>query len=235
MFCSIRRREKRGPIAFPRYYRSRPWVIRSVNRKSLQNSSLRPGGNLQSGSRPQCADGSLTLADSVSTSLATSQNKLSADGAWHRVEFDVGYGLHLYVDGALWASTAGSIIRPASVSPLEPANRRASLTPPRISISTMCWWMGTRSRIPACRATVTSCCRGPPWIPQIWMHGWAVQELPRTFTWARRTRRRPECRPGRRRIPARSGTRPTAAISITNPRCRATPMRGFPPMPPSTR
>jgi hypothetical protein len=49
-------------------------------------------------------DGSLTLADSWYPALATSQNKLTADGLWHRVEFDVGYGLRVYVDGALWAA-----------------------------------------------------------------------------------------------------------------------------------
>jgi len=50
------------------------------------------------------ADGSLTLADSWRPAIATSQNALSADGQWHRIEFDVGAGLHVYVDGALWAS-----------------------------------------------------------------------------------------------------------------------------------
>lgn len=37
-------------------------------------------------------DGTLTLADSWYPVLAKSQAALSADGLWHRVEFDVGYG-----------------------------------------------------------------------------------------------------------------------------------------------
>jgi hypothetical protein len=53
------------------------------------------------------ADGSLTLADSVSPVLATSANKLPADGTWHRIEFDAGYGLKVYVDGMLWANASG--------------------------------------------------------------------------------------------------------------------------------
>src|SRR6266851_4606832 len=49
-------------------------------------------------------DGTLVLADSWYPAIAKSQNALTRDGLWHRVEFDVGYGLRVYVDGVLWAS-----------------------------------------------------------------------------------------------------------------------------------
>ena len=53
-------------------------------------------------------DGTLTLADSWYASLARSTNALKADGLWHRVEFDIGSGLRVYVDGVLWAAGGGS-------------------------------------------------------------------------------------------------------------------------------
>lgn len=62
------------------------------------------------------ADGTLTIADSVTQTIATSIQSLSVDGLWHRVEVDVGYGIKVYVDGSLWVSggttlylSAGSI------------------------------------------------------------------------------------------------------------------------------
>jgi len=61
------------------------------------------------------SDGTLTLADSWYPSIARSSNALSADGLWHRVEFDVGNGLRVYVNGELWAS-GGSTSYPAGVA-----------------------------------------------------------------------------------------------------------------------
>jgi hypothetical protein len=61
------------------------------------------------------SDGTLTLADSWYPSIARSQNALTPDGLWHRVEFDVGSGLRVYVDGTLWAS-GGSTTYPAAIS-----------------------------------------------------------------------------------------------------------------------
>lgn len=49
------------------------------------------------------SDGTLTLADSTHYSIATSASALAADGLWHRIEFSVGYGLTVRVDGVLWA------------------------------------------------------------------------------------------------------------------------------------
>src|SRR5258706_9839463 len=69
-------------------------------------------------------DGTLTLADSWYPMIAKSQKPLSADGLWHRIEFDVGYGLRVYVDGELWAAggtatypAAGAILFGAGESP----------------------------------------------------------------------------------------------------------------------
>ncbi len=69
-------------------------------------------------------DGTLVLADSWYPAIAKSQNALTRDGLWHRVEFDVGYGLRVYVDGVLWASggtttypTAASMLFGAGASP----------------------------------------------------------------------------------------------------------------------
>jgi len=69
-------------------------------------------------------DGTLILADSLYPGLAKSQRALTADGLWHRVEFDVGYGLRVYVDGELWAAggatsypAAGTILFGAGESP----------------------------------------------------------------------------------------------------------------------
>ena len=59
------------------------------------------------------ADGTLTLADSWYPVIARSANALTVDGVWHRVEFDVGSGLKVYVDGQLWAS-GGSTSYPAA-------------------------------------------------------------------------------------------------------------------------
>lgn len=61
------------------------------------------------------SDGTLTLADSWYPSIARSQHALSADGLWHRVEFDIGSGLRVYVDGVLWAS-GGSTSYPSAAS-----------------------------------------------------------------------------------------------------------------------
>ena len=63
-------------------------------------------------------DGTLILADSWYPVLAKSQNSFLApdgtlDGLWHRIEFDVGYGLRVYVDGVLWAS-GGTTTYPAA-------------------------------------------------------------------------------------------------------------------------
>jgi hypothetical protein len=59
-------------------------------------------------------DGTLTLADSWYPVLAKSQQALTQN-VWHRIEFDVGYGLRVYVDGALWAS-GGTTTYPAAAS-----------------------------------------------------------------------------------------------------------------------
>jgi len=59
------------------------------------------------------SDGTLTLADSWYASIARSQQALTADGSWHRIEFDIGSGLRVYVDGQLWAS-GGSTTYPAA-------------------------------------------------------------------------------------------------------------------------
>jgi len=61
------------------------------------------------------SDGTLTLADSWYPSIAKSQHALTADGLWHRIEFDIGYGLRVYVDGVLWAS-GSSTTYPAAAS-----------------------------------------------------------------------------------------------------------------------
>lgn len=61
------------------------------------------------------ADGTLTLADSTHTNIGHSSNALTVDGLWHRVEFDIGSGLRVYVDGLLWAS-GGSTSYPAATS-----------------------------------------------------------------------------------------------------------------------
>ena len=61
------------------------------------------------------SDGTLTLADSWYASLSRSQKALSADGLWHRIEFNVGTGLSVYVDGTLWAS-GGSTNYPAGIA-----------------------------------------------------------------------------------------------------------------------
>ena len=60
-------------------------------------------------------DGTLTLADSLYPAIARSSNALAPDGLWHRVEFDVGSGLRVYVDGVLWAS-GGTNSYPAGVA-----------------------------------------------------------------------------------------------------------------------
>ena len=60
-------------------------------------------------------DGTLILADSWSPVLAHSQKALKPDGLWHRVEFDVGTGLRVYVDGELWAS-GGTMSYPAAIA-----------------------------------------------------------------------------------------------------------------------
>src|SRR4051794_27905861 len=69
-------------------------------------------------------DGTLTLADSWYPMIAKSQQALSRDGLWHRIEFDIASGLRVYVDGALWASggtmtypTAATILFGAGASP----------------------------------------------------------------------------------------------------------------------
>src|SRR5439155_10097708 len=54
-------------------------------------------------------DGTLILADSWYPAIAKSQKSFLGtsgvlDGLWHRIEFDIGYGLRVYVDGSLWAS-----------------------------------------------------------------------------------------------------------------------------------
>jgi hypothetical protein len=61
------------------------------------------------------SDGTLTLADSWYPHIATSSLALIAGSGWHRIEFDIGSGLRVYVDGALWAG-GSSTFYPAGVS-----------------------------------------------------------------------------------------------------------------------
>ena len=61
------------------------------------------------------SDGTLTLADSWYPSIARSAKHLTADGAWHLIEFAVGDGLSVHVDGELWAQ-GGSGAYPAGTA-----------------------------------------------------------------------------------------------------------------------
>jgi hypothetical protein len=54
-------------------------------------------------------NGTLSIADSQIQIIATSTSALSVDGLWHRVEFDVGNGLKVYVDGTLWVFGIGVV------------------------------------------------------------------------------------------------------------------------------
>lgn len=52
--------------------------------------------------------GTLSLVNATPSVTATSSNTLSADGLWHRVDWDVGWnagaGMRVFVDGVQWAS-----------------------------------------------------------------------------------------------------------------------------------